>query len=176
MFNISECKPEFGENGHKWKDNIYRAYIGPYYREMNPVGPVYLYLGIRNRDVEALSGVFDSLRCSQPVSGAWLNDSLSWEQSGRICDVCVKSFSPSCLQVFRFMCWHVSPGFIFVNYGNTYYRLWKFFRLAVFWFLQSNKGDWFGCHFVSVPSLFGGNSVLSGRLGVWLWSLPFRSE
>ena len=67
MFNISGCKPEFGENGHKWKDNIYRAYIGPYYREINPVGPVYLYLGIRNSDVEALSGVFDNHLLSNGV-------------------------------------------------------------------------------------------------------------
>ena len=67
MFNISGCKPEFGENGHKWKDNIYRAYMGPYYREINPVGPVYLYLGIRNRCVEALSGVFDSHLLSNGV-------------------------------------------------------------------------------------------------------------
>ena len=41
--------------------------FGPYYREINPVGPVYLYLGIRNRGVEALSGVFDSHLLSNGV-------------------------------------------------------------------------------------------------------------
>ena len=57
MFNISGWKPEFGENGHKRKDNIYRAYISPHYREINPVGSVYLYQGIRNRGVKLLIGV-----------------------------------------------------------------------------------------------------------------------
>ena len=49
------------------KDNIYRAYFGPYYRGISPVGPVYLYLGIRNRGVPALSGVSDSHLLSNVV-------------------------------------------------------------------------------------------------------------
>ena len=39
----------------------------PSYREINPVRPVYLYLGIRNRGVEALSGVFDNHLLSNGV-------------------------------------------------------------------------------------------------------------
>ena len=98
MFNISGWKPEFGENGHKWKDNIYRAYIGPYYREINPVGPVYLYLGIRTRGVETLSGVFDSHLLSNGVHNLSLVHDLTihWVGSnpGVFGMYAVKVFSP----------------------------------------------------------------------------------
>ena len=56
------------------------------------------------------------------------------------------------------MCWHVSPGFILVILATA---------CGSFFDYKSNKDD-----FVPVPSLFCGNSVLSGRLGVWLGSCP----
>ena len=80
---ISGWKPEFGENGHKWKDNFYRADMYPSYREINPVRPVYLYLGIRNRGVEALSGVFDNHLLSNAVQSLSLVHDLTthWVRS-----------------------------------------------------------------------------------------------
>ena len=98
--NISGWKPDFGENGHKWKDNIYRAYIGPYYREINPVGPVYLYLGIRNRGVEALSGVFDSHLLSNGVHSLSLVHDLTIHWVGSNPGV----FGMYVLNVFSFFC------------------------------------------------------------------------
>ena len=41
--------------------------MGPYDRGVHPDRPVYLYLGIRNRGVEALRGVFDSHLLSKSV-------------------------------------------------------------------------------------------------------------
>ena len=92
--------------------------MGPYYREINAVTPVYLYLGLWNRGVQALRGVFDSHLLNNRVH------------------------SLSLVQVSRFPgLWQVLPGFIFVNYGNTSYRLWKFFDKLYFDSYKSNKDE-----------------------------------
>ena len=50
-----------------------------------------------------------------------------------------------------------------------FFSSWIFLPRSTIWTPGTGyKNDWSRCHFVPVPSLFCGNSVLSGRHGVWL--------